>query len=509
MKNYFDFIMYLAFRTILIYENKRSLTVEQLHNYRKKICEKHIEYHNQFTEYDDEQFEENLRFFHSSNANMTLSEESQNLIDFINDNDDYFFYKDGIITLKDGITYKELVNASFEVDSYIDRDDKIICGELLGLLDCIDCLNILEAKKIKEFVLNIINDEKKIENAYQNYSGIELEEKTKKLLALVKYRLALISNLNTDKISSCHRTINGLGKIDISSKGKDIWLLSDFLMENDKFYNLNDRHIDNVINNGYQKAIFDDGTLVYDRLNDLMNAIWAYKESDVQLEVEPVDPEAFFLSLEEKMNELESFEDEFNDENNVESDEDDDEDEYDEDEYDDEDDMNQIDYYLYEKRINMLFYLNYINHINKFDEIFGIDEILKISKGRLLYLLDGYGDNLFKEENLQQSLKNISTSEINYKQDLDDFYTLSRLFLVDILEKWINDEMTLKKILYISTYYDLTKDKRIKKIINKYKQTKLGESLSNIILESDYSKLKSFIILPTKKMIKKKNDLNK
>lgn len=63
MKNYFDFIMYLAFRTILIYENKRSLTVEQLHDYRKKLCEKHIEYHSQFSEYDDKEFEENLRFF--------------------------------------------------------------------------------------------------------------------------------------------------------------------------------------------------------------------------------------------------------------------------------------------------------------------------------------------------------------------------------------------------------------------------------------------------------------
>ncbi len=30
MKNYFDFIMYLAFRTILEYENKRSLTVREL-----------------------------------------------------------------------------------------------------------------------------------------------------------------------------------------------------------------------------------------------------------------------------------------------------------------------------------------------------------------------------------------------------------------------------------------------------------------------------------------------
>lgn len=50
MKDYFDFIVCLAFRATLIYENKRSLAIEQLHNYRMKLCEEHIEYHSQFNE---------------------------------------------------------------------------------------------------------------------------------------------------------------------------------------------------------------------------------------------------------------------------------------------------------------------------------------------------------------------------------------------------------------------------------------------------------------------------
>ncbi len=496
MKNYFDFIMYLAFRTILIYENKRSLTIEQLHNYRKKLCEKHMEYHSQFSEYDDEEFEENLHFFHSSNMNMTLAEEGQNLINFINDNDEYFFYKDGVISLRDGVTYKELEEANFELDSYTDRDDRIICGELIGKFDCIECLDILGATKIKEFVYKIIEDEKKIESAYQIYSADELEQNIKKLLVLVNYRLALIGNLKDDKMRCYHRAMSNLGHVDTSSKGKDIWLLSDSLMENDKFYNLNSKSIDFIIKDKYQRAIFDNGTLVYDRLVSTMDAIWSYREPDAEFEVEPVDPDATLLSMEQRMEESDSFEDEFED----------DDVETDFDEYDEEDEMNQVDLYLHRKRIDMAFYLNYINHINKFSEIRGSDESLENSKSRLLYLLDGYGDNLFKEEIFQQALNNVSMSEIDYKQDFDDFYTLSRLFLIDILEGWIDDEMTLKKMLFVSTYYDLTKDKRIKRIVNKYKKTELGGKVSDVILESDYSKLTSSFASPTKKLIKKKTE---
>lgn len=427
-------------------------------------------------------------FFHSANINMTLAEEGQNLIDFINNNDEYFFYKDGVISLRDEVSYEELEDANFELDSYTDRDDKIICGELSGKSECVECLDILGATKIKEFVYKIIEDEKKIERAYQTYSEFELEQSIKKLLISTNYRLALIGNLTDDKMGCYDRTIGSLGNVDAASKGENVILLSDYLMENNKFYNLNPESIDSIITDKYQRAIFNNGTLVYDRLKSKMDAIWSYREPDCQIEVEPVDPDASFLLMEERIEELDSFEDEFEDDNV----------EIDFDEYDEEEDMDQVDFYLYIKRVDMVFYLNYIDHINKFSKMYGSNESLENAKCRLLYLLDGYGDNLFKEENFRENLNNVSMSEINYKQDLDDFYTLSRLFLIAISEGWIDDDATLKKMLFISTYYDLTKDKRIKRIVNKYQKSELGEKISDIVLEGDYSKLTSDIVSPTK-----------
>lgn len=83
MRNYFDFIMYLAFENLLIYEDKRSLTISQLHDYRLKLCDEHMEYHRQFIEYADVEFERILKNFHQFNINMSFLEERRNLENFI------------------------------------------------------------------------------------------------------------------------------------------------------------------------------------------------------------------------------------------------------------------------------------------------------------------------------------------------------------------------------------------------------------------------------------------
>lgn len=420
--------------------------------------------------------------------NMTLQEESQKFLKFINDNGEFFYYKDGVISLRQGIIYENLYQTYFDFDLYNDIADKIICGELIGNHDNIKCLDILGTKKIKDYVYKIINDEKKIESAYQIYTGIELKQNIQKILNYVSYRLALIGNLKNDKLRCYHRTILNYGHYDLDSKGKEIWLLSDNLMKKDKFYNLNSKYIDYIVSNKFQRAIFDAGTLVYDKLDDILSAIWSYREPNAQLEIEPVDPDETSLLIEEGMEQLESYDDEFEDNEEI-----------DFDEYEEKDDLNQIELYLNDKNINLAFYLNYINHLNEFLENFGNNEILEKSKSKLLYLLDAYGDNLYIKENFINIMNKVSMVKIDYKEDFYDFYVISRLFLVDVLEGWIHDDMTLRKMIFVSTYYELTKDRRIKRIINKYRETEIGDIISKIVLEGDYSKLNSEMIQSQKK----------
>lgn len=482
--------MYLAFRVILSYENKRSLTIEQLHNYRLKLCEKHFEYFSQYTEYDDKNFEKKLHYFHLVNMNMTREEEEQNFINFINDNDKFFSYKDGVIYLKDEIVLSVLEDENLKLPHYNDKDDYIICGYLISGFDCVDCLDILGVTKIKEFVSKLVEDEKRIENAYLIYSNDELEQNINKILESIYFRINILANLKEAKLRNYHRTILSLRDYEIDFK--KIWLLSDYLMEHDEYYNLYFKSIDFIQKDVYQRAIFDKGTLAYDILNNMMEAIWTYRNPDETLEIELVDPEATSKLMEERENEIKSFKDEFEE----------DKDEIKYDEYEGE--MNKIDIFLEEKRIAMTFYLNYINNINKYLKIHGQNADLESTKSRLLYFLDSYGDNLYKEENYQKTLYELLMNKID-SEEFDDQYTLSRLFLIDILEEWIDDELTLKKILFVSTYYDLTKDKRIKKIINKYKNTELGKKVYDVILNSNYQNLMSNFISETKKLMKKKN----
>lgn len=129
MKNYFEFIIYLAFENVLMLENKRNLTIEQLHNYRMKLCEKHIQYYSKYDEYASTEFEERLKSFHKKNLNMTFIEESYNFAKFIKENAHYFTFHDNTISLKDHITIEELQKL-FALSSCQDWIDELLCGDL-------------------------------------------------------------------------------------------------------------------------------------------------------------------------------------------------------------------------------------------------------------------------------------------------------------------------------------------------------------------------------------------
>lgn len=125
--------------------------------------------------------------------------------------------------------------AKFELDSYCDKFDKMICGELISLSDRIECLDILGAEKVKKLVYEIVREEKKIEKAYQDFvlqGGIE------NLTEFVNFRLSVIGNLKEDKMRCYHRVINSAELLDSETFGDDFWLLSENLMGCDPFYDI-------------------------------------------------------------------------------------------------------------------------------------------------------------------------------------------------------------------------------------------------------------------------------
>ena len=125
------------------------------------------------------------------------------------------------------------------------------------------------------------------------------------------------------------------------------------------------------------------------------------------------------------------------------------------------------------------------------------------SRTRLLYLFDRFEYQLYDRDGLQRLKDNIFISDIcdnesEYKEYFYEFYIMSMLFLLDILCQ-NNYEFLLKKILFVSTYYEITKDSRIEEVIDKYRYTDMGIKLYQIIINHDKDVFKSSSYLVKKK----------
>lgn len=474
MKDYFDYILLCAFQVAVQYENKRELTLEQLHNYRIEICEENKNYYeDNFDGFEEQKYEKRLNSFYNTNVNMTPSVESDKICLFIDRYKDFFVYNNGIIYLNENISYEDIDDKRAELFYMEDSVGKGICSILLGFYDSLTCLDILGTTKVKEEVYKIIRLEKAIEYAYQNSQNLDAQDDIKVLYTLLASKLNQIGNKSQIELGAYSMIIRHIHKE--YTKHTSTEVLSEHLIQNDKYYNLNEHEIDYSLSNKYQIAIFDTVDLAIYQLLSYINWIWDFKDPNSIPEIDFVDIDAYVEKLEEQEEEeTNSYEDEFDDENES------------TDDYEEDDIENKIAQYYRNKKIEMGFYLNYINLINDYEKKYGSNENLEQCKKRLLYLLDGYGDNLYKKENFNKFINAINLSVFS-KEDLDEYYMLSRVFLIDIAEGWTNDEYILQKVLFASTYYHLTKDRRIRKIINKYRNTIQGERIYNAISNHDFS----------------------
>ena len=473
MEDYFNYILLCAFQVAVQHENKRELTLKQLHNYRIEICEQNRKYYSDnFDGFEDEEYEKRLNSFYNFNVNMTSIEEADKISLFIDKYSNFFVYNNGIVSLNDNISYENIDDERSEIFLLQDIIGKSICSKLLNFYDSLPCLDILGTTKVKEEVFEIIRVEKLIEGAYLNSQNLDEQSNIKMLSRLVSLKLNQMGNKSPIELGAYSMVIRHI--YSKSNKSENSEKLSEYLIQTDKYYNANMHEINLALANKYQIAIFDRTDLTYYQLMSYIDWLWDFKEPENFPDIEFADIDAFVEKLEENEEDTGSFEDEF-----------DEEEEFDDD-YDENEEENKIARYYRNKKIEFGFYLNFIKALNNYEKLYGYNESLEKSKKRLLYLLDAYGDNLYEVENFNKLINAINASTFK-KEDLEDYYSLSRLFLIDIVEGWISDEYILQKILFASTYYDLTKDRRIKRIIDKYKNTNQGEKIYNAIIKNDFS----------------------
>ena len=122
----------------------------------------------------------------------------------------------------------------------------------------------------------------------------------------------------------------------------------------------------------------------------------------------------------------------------------------------------------------------YIIYIQKLNELInnGCYELIRV-RNRLLYLLDNINYCLYDESKFNE----VYNKAINYEIEEDSFEYFeneAKYYIEDIFLG--NAGKTLEKLVFISTYYKLTKNNEIKEILNRFKKYPNYEFYSEIIL---------------------------
>lgn len=420
----FNYINLMAFITLLKYENKKSIKTDTLQKYHQATLEEVINQHNDkssvFYEENDE-WSEQIEFYVNENDNLN---------NFLNKFSNLFYLNGDTIYLNDDVTYDELIETEV-----ILRNEESISHRFGEASQSNKTFEVLGINKIKAVIEKFIKIEAELEKLYSklgDFDNVETEKKIKKLLFM---RAMFLNNIcqNNDYILDAFRlessrihesnTSYEYSKLPIDL---ELWKQSEYFDE----YDLAD--IDDRIYDMYQYAIFGKTGLATRKTEIMLGNLFFSGESMQDKEFRLVEEDYFFEGCS--------------------------------DDIDIDDDM--IYYISGNEEIDLVFHLTYLDKLNTYMEKYGQSQNLIEMRNRLLYVLDMPELCLFKKDNFTQQLDDIKNSELE-AEDFD-FVEDEVRFMANEIFMTEADENTLKKLLFISTYYQLTKDSEIIDIIKNY-----------------------------------------
>ena len=394
----YDFINILAFSILKKYENKNSLTIDNLNNFYYAFLENGTS--NLNAEYENSEEELVLE------VGDDLEEGLNNfLINF----GEYFYLKDNVVYLNSEVSYDTLTNLA---EVLINEYD--IPEAFLEASEFPEVLRTLEIHTIYDALQNYLTNERKI---FLQYKHQDFKSKSNMFLrAMFCYNAQNLPNeviMAMENISYYMAEEDPNYDYNLNPISLNVWKTYENVRDEDEILE--------KIYEGMQFAIFGKGTLINLKLYKLFTDI-----------------------LDEKF-----------DENN-------------------------------NNEIEFAFYLKYLEKIDNYLEKYGIDDYLVKAKWRLLYMLDSPELSLYKEENLfkiRDEIKVENFDMASFRDFTDECYFLAReVFETD------QNRYTLRKLLFIATYYELTKDAEIIAIINKYSQDEMYNLYCQIIFDLDKNK---------------------
>ena len=433
----FDYLCFLALERLLKYENIRHIKIETLSKYIECIKNEFmISFNSGEPAYNEKGIKRNFKF-ESFDLNQKINDLLNNYEDII------YLGNDNNIVLEDNIDCEMLegILDEFNVSSrfklvFFDGDNRKI-------LNINTILNVL-----KEYNLF----EKKLEETYLN---LPFRTDKKKTISELK-SFMIFRELFLYKLKSLSET-----------------KLECYYDESNEFVNLSqDEYDDYPINKAFwYKSMYYDGR-VPDEIDDILYDMYLYSMfSDGNISSLKINNEIYKIYL----NALDYSED--ND--------------YFFQEYLDEIPDIDSDNFMYDsdyeieitdEELDYLFYLTFVRKIDKFMSENGMSTELIFKRQRLLYSLDTSDYCLYNENNIDSLLDELKGRVENVRLPK---YEIFMYFLTEEIFKEPTNNNTITKLLLISSYYDITKDEKIKMLFNKNSNNRYYDLFEKIIFNNE------------------------
>ena len=139
-------------------------------------------------------------------------------------------------------------------------------------------------------------------------------------------------------------------------------------------------------------------------------------------------------------------------------------------------------------------------------KIYGENETLLFTKKRLLYVLDKPELMLYDENNFERELNKTKTIELD--EEPFSFFYNEIFFIAQEVFMLPSDEYTIRKLLLVGTYYNLTKDSELKEIIEEFSDNPKYDFFYEIMINNCANKSYDNLSKDIKKLILKPTDKN-
>lgn len=432
----FDYLCILALQRLLKYENIRKINISTLSKYIESIKKEFIKsFSNGQIAHNEKGIKRKFKF--------NDFDFNQKLNDLLNNYEDILHIDNNSIVLEDNIDCEMLegILDEFNVSSRF----KLVFfeGDNRKILDINSIMNVL-----KEYNLF----EKKLEESYLNLPfKTDIKKTISTLKSLMIFRelfLYKLKSLSETELECYYDESNEL--VNLTQNDYDKYPINKAFWYKSMYYDSRvPDEIDDILYDMYFYSIFGDDNISSLKINSEINKIYLnaldYSENIDYL----------FQEYLEEIPDIDS--DNFMDDENYEID-------------------------ITDEELDYLFYLTFIRKIDEFMNKYGLSTDLIIKRQRLLYSIDTSDYCLYDENNIDKLLNELKGRVESVRLPM---YEILMCFLTEEVFKEPTDNNTITKLLLISSYYDITKDEKIKMLFSKNSNNKFYDLYEKIVFNNE------------------------